>query len=252
MKSSVDYGSGRSLIVNADDFGQSHGVNQGVAIAHTNGIVTSASMMVRWPAVSEAVLWARGRQGFSLGLHLDLGEWRYDSTEFSWVPVYEVVPLDNPDLVYAEVRSQCDRFCELVGHGPTHIDSHQHVHLREPVRTIVLEEAARLGVPVRSVASPACYCGAFYGQSAEGWPVPEAIQPAALIALLENLPLGLTEFGCHPASKADLSTMYREERIQELATLTDPAVKAAAKRLGIHLMPFPAPPKNAFPPEKLP
>ena len=70
--------------------------------------------------------------------------------------------------------------------------------------------------------------------------------------LLENLPLGLTEFGCHPASKADLSTMYREERIQELATLTDPAVKAAAKRLGIHLMPFPAPPKNAFPPEKLP
>ena len=124
--------SGRSLIVNADDFGQSHGINQGVAIAHTDGIVTSASMMVRWPAVSEAVVWARARSGFSLGLHLDLGEWRYDVATFSWVPVYEVVPLDNAELVYAEVRAQCDRFVELVGRGPTHLDSHQHVHLREP------------------------------------------------------------------------------------------------------------------------
>jgi hypothetical protein len=113
MKGSAADESERSLIVNADDFGQSHGINQGVAIAHTDGIVTSASMMVRWPAVSEAVVWARAREGFSLGLHLDLGEWRYDATTFSWVPVYEVVPLDDATLIYAEVRAQCDRFVEL-------------------------------------------------------------------------------------------------------------------------------------------
>ncbi len=231
----------RSLIVNADDFGQSHGINQGVALAHTDGIVTSASMMVRWPAVSEAVVWARARSGFSLGLHLDLGEWRYDVATFSWVPVYEVVPLDNAELVYAEVRAQCDRFVELVGRGPTHLDSHQHVHLREPIRAIVLEEAARLGAPVRSAASPACYSGAFYGQSSEGWPVPAAIQPEALIALLEKLPPGLTELGCHPATEVDFTTMYRDERMQELSTLTDPAVQAAARRLGIKLVPFPEP-----------
>jgi len=44
----------RYLIVNADDFGQSQGVNRGVIAAHEHGIVTSASLMVRWPAAIEA------------------------------------------------------------------------------------------------------------------------------------------------------------------------------------------------------
>ena len=44
----------RILVVNADDFGQSEGVNRGIIEAHTNGIVTSASLMVRWPAAREA------------------------------------------------------------------------------------------------------------------------------------------------------------------------------------------------------
>ena len=44
----------RSLIVNADDFGQSRGVNRGVIEAHERGIVTSASLMVRWPAAESA------------------------------------------------------------------------------------------------------------------------------------------------------------------------------------------------------
>ena len=43
----------RYLIVNADDFGQSPGINRGVIEAHENGIVTSASLMVRWPAAAE-------------------------------------------------------------------------------------------------------------------------------------------------------------------------------------------------------
>jgi predicted glycoside hydrolase/deacetylase ChbG (UPF0249 family) len=49
----------RYLIVNADDFGQSHGVNRGVIEAFENGIVTSASLMVRWPAAVEAAAYAR-------------------------------------------------------------------------------------------------------------------------------------------------------------------------------------------------
>ena len=40
----------RCLIVNADDFGQSTGVNQGIITAYEQGIVTSASLLVRWPA----------------------------------------------------------------------------------------------------------------------------------------------------------------------------------------------------------
>ena len=40
------------LIVNADDFGQSHSVNSGIIAAYEGGIVTSASLMVRWPAAA--------------------------------------------------------------------------------------------------------------------------------------------------------------------------------------------------------
>ena len=40
----------RAVIVNADDFGQSAGINRGIVEAHERGIVTSASLMVRWPA----------------------------------------------------------------------------------------------------------------------------------------------------------------------------------------------------------
>ena len=43
------------LIVNADDFGQSPGISEGIVEAVDRGIVTSASLMVRWPDAGEAV-----------------------------------------------------------------------------------------------------------------------------------------------------------------------------------------------------
>jgi len=47
------------LIVNADDFGQSTGINRGIIEAHERGVVTSASLMVRWPAAIDAAQYAR-------------------------------------------------------------------------------------------------------------------------------------------------------------------------------------------------
>src|SRR5437899_6893534 len=94
----------RYLIVNADDFGLSPGVNRGIIEAHEHGIVTSASLMVRWPAAREAVNYARQHGALSLGLHLDLGEWTYRGS--TWVPLYEVVPLDDSSAVAEEVSRQ--------------------------------------------------------------------------------------------------------------------------------------------------
>ena len=65
----------RTLIVNADDFGLSPGVNAGVARTHEEGIVTSASLMVRQPAAEEAAAYARATPALGVGLHVDLGEW---------------------------------------------------------------------------------------------------------------------------------------------------------------------------------
>jgi chitin disaccharide deacetylase len=226
----------RWLIVNADDFGQSHGVNQGIVDAHERGIVTSASLMVGWPAAAEAAAYARLRPALSVGLHVDLGEWiRRDG---AWQPLYTAVALDDPAATSDEIARQVLRFRELLGRDPTHLDSHQHVHRREPVRSVLTALARDRGIPLREADERIRYSGAFYGQTADGDPWPDAITVAGLIRILEGLPPGLAELGCHPGFADDLDTMYREERAREVAALCDPSVRTALARLGIDLTSF--------------
>ena len=226
----------RYLIINADDFGQSPGINRGILAAHQGGVVTSASLMVRWPAAAEAAASAREHPALSLGLHLDLGEWAYRDGD--WAPLYEVVPLGDAAAVAEEVTAQLAAFRRLAGADPTHLDSHQHVHLREPVRSVVVEVARRLGVPLRRCTPQVHYCGDFYGQTAEGTPLPEVLSVEGLTAILRRLPPGITELGCHPGEGDAPDTMYRGERAHEREVLCDPRVRAALAAERIELGSF--------------
>ena len=176
----------RSLIVNADDFGLSPGVNRGIIAAHEHGIVTSASLMVRWPRAAEAAAYSHAHPHFSLGLHVDLGEWAY--RDETWVPLYEVTRLGDTAAVATEVSRQLAAFQRLVGKDPTHIDSHQHVHRNDPVRSVAIEIARTLRVPLRHCSRGIHYCGSFYGQTAEGLPFPAGISVDGLIKILAALP----------------------------------------------------------------
>jgi predicted glycoside hydrolase/deacetylase ChbG (UPF0249 family) len=226
----------RYLIVNADDFGQSPGVNQGVIEAHEHGIVSSASLMVRWPSAVEAAAYSRAHLSFSVGLHLDLGEWTYQAG--GWMPLYEVVPSNDLEAVKDEVYRQLATFHRLVGKDPTHIDSHQHVHLREPVRTVLLQISHKLAVPLRHCSPNVCYRGNFYGQTAEGTPRPGAVSVEGLINILAMLSPGFTELGCHPGMGNDIDSLYRDERVEETRVLCDPRVRAAIAAMGIQLRSF--------------
>jgi chitin disaccharide deacetylase len=226
----------RYLIVNADDFGQSCGVNRGIVKAHRGGIVTSASLMVRWQAASEAAAYAREHPSLSLGLHVDLGERVFRAGE--WVPMYTVVSLQDPTAIGDEISRQLDTFRDLMGRDPTHLDSHQHVHLREPVHTLLIEVARQLDIPLRHCSPEVCYRGSFYGQTAEGTPLPDVISVDGLIHILETLPTGYTELGCHPADGCDLNTMYRHERLEELRVLCDARVHTAIETMEIKLCSF--------------
>ena len=228
--------SGRILIVNADDFGISHGVNRGIIEAHERGIVTSASLMVRWPAAEEAAEYARSHPDLGLGLHLDLGEWIF--REGQWSALYDVVPLDDPDAVRAESRRQLEQFHRLTGRDPDHLDSHQHAHCDEPVRSIVIAGAKSRGIPLRHFSSAVQYCGGFYGQDEEGNSWPQCISPQGLMDTLRQLPSDVTELACHPGYARDLDTMYLAEREQEVRTLCDPAVRQAIEQFGIGLATF--------------
>lgn len=226
----------RYVVVNADDFGQSPGVNRGIIEGHERGIVTSASVMVRWPDVEEAAAYGRSHPKFGLGLHLDLGEWI--CREGSWVPLYEVVCLTDATAVADEVSRQLVLFISLIGRPPTHIDSHQHVHLHEPVRSVVVEAGRTLNIPVRRIGAGVNYCGGFYGQDDDGAPLPQAISVNRLLALLTQLPPGITELSCHPGLGDDLKTMYRSERAEELKALCDPRLRAAIAHMHIELRSF--------------
>jgi predicted glycoside hydrolase/deacetylase ChbG (UPF0249 family) len=228
----------RRVIVNADDFGLTTGVNRAVVEAHLGGIVTSTTAMVRQPAAPEAAALARAYPRLAVGLHVDLGEWAF--VDGGWVALYTVVDAEDADAVEREVNAQVARFSELFGRPPSHLDSHQHVHNSAPVREVVDAVATRLAVPVRGTGGIR-YVGDFYGQLSTGEPHHDAITVDALVRLLSNLPSGTSEVACHPGyadGLADTGTMYVSERERELRTLCHPSVAAAVVEAGIELVSF--------------
>lgn len=237
----------RRLIVNADDFGQSPGINRGVREAVVRGIVTSASLMVRWPAAETAVREARGLPKLSLGLHFDLGEWAF--SDGSWRAVYSVADAEDPPAAQAELDRQLGLFERMVGRPPTHLDSHQHVHRGSAVRNPMRAAAARLGVPLREATDRVTYCGDFYGQSGKGDPYPEGVTRRALLAIFDGLGEGTTELGCHPGEDglADIDSVYLGERAVERRVLCDPTLREALTERSIELCSFADVPPLAAP-----
>ena len=226
----------RRLIVNADDFGRSPGINRGVLEAYDHGILTSASLMTLWPASVAAAQAAEARPGLGVGLHVDLGEWIFRNG--AWSCTYLRTPLGDRDAVESEVARQLRAFRRLLGRDPTHLDSHQHVHLTEPVTAVLLALAAELGIPLRHRSQEVRYCGAFFGQTGRGERRQHAVGVDALLRTLELLEPGITELGCHPGYATDLATAYRRERELEVRTLCDPRIRAAVAEQGLALRSF--------------
>jgi predicted glycoside hydrolase/deacetylase ChbG (UPF0249 family) len=210
----------KSLIVNGDDFGASKGVNLGVIEAHEKGILTSASMMVDTPASAEAAdLYAR-HPTLGVGLHVVL-----QSPSDSLTPE-------------AEVERQLERFIELTGQAPTHIDAHHNVHREEQLLPAFLAVADRHGLPLRG------HCGVrhvstFYGQW-DGQVHLEGVSPDALARIVATeVEDGINELCCHPGYvDRDLDSSYLLERQTELETLCDPEVAALLRERGIDLVTF--------------
>jgi predicted glycoside hydrolase/deacetylase ChbG (UPF0249 family) len=218
----------RALIVNADDFGASEGINSGIVEAHARGIVTSTSLMVTGTAAADAVRIAREYPALGLGLHWDLdagGESRVDT--------------EDPAAVRVELTSQLEAFAGLVGRPPTHVDSHHHIHREPHINPIARELVAPLGVPLRGDGR-VTFVGGFYGQWEYGVTDLTHVSPEFLIWILRNeVGEGWTELGCHPGHvRGDLTSTYLTEREVELATLTDPQVRQEIDSLGIRLVSY--------------
>jgi hopanoid biosynthesis associated protein HpnK len=151
----------RRLIVNADDYGRSHSINQAVVRAHREGILTSASLMVNEPAFDEAVKLANENPELGVGLHLTL------LVGHSALPPEKIPGLvnvrgefpENPfavgvnyffrrslrEQLRAEIHAQFDKF-HAAGLPLDHVNGHLHFHLHPTVFKILMEDSEQLGI----------------------------------------------------------------------------------------------------------
>ena len=214
------------LVVNADDFGYSRGVNRGIAEAHDRGIVTATSLMVDGPAAAEAVALARSRPALSVGLHANFTNEGERLVEFG-----------DAAVCRADLLRQVARFEALLGRPPTHLDSHQHVHRGAVQRPVFREVAQALGIHLRD-EPPVTYKGGFYGQWSHGVSEPDKVGVPFLARLLrEEIGEGAWELCCHPGYfDAAATFVYHHDRELELATLTDPRIRALVAELGLQLV----------------
>jgi len=200
------------LIVNADDFGASRGINRAIVDLCEGGIVTSASLMIAMPATSEAVRFAERSSKMSIGLHVAL-------TDENAEPL---VDFNDPKRSAAVIARQIDIFCDRVGRLPSHLDSHQNVHRDERLLPLFLAAATRHSLPLRE-HSKARYFSSFYGQW-DGEPHPEQIGIENLLSMMRTeINDEFTELSCHPGyCGPDFVSPYDKEREIELQTLSDP------------------------------
>jgi len=214
----------RELVVNADDLGLSPGVNDGILEAHANGIVTSASLMVTRAGTEHAAALLTEHPTLSVGLHFE-DDGLHD--------------LDDPAQAAELFAAQLERFRELTGSDPTHIDSHHHVHGEDERLELFRTLAEPLGVPVRHDGRVA-YIGAFWAQWVKGITNLGYIRRPFLVHLLSNEAVGeVSELGCHPGKViGDFRSSYTAERAVELATLTEPGLREEIESLGIRLVSY--------------
>jgi predicted glycoside hydrolase/deacetylase ChbG (UPF0249 family) len=134
------------LIVNADDLGLSEAINESIAIAHDQGIVTSTTLLVAREATTKAVRIARERPGLGVGLHLDLDElFRFESDGHFGLTIHDInqevcayYTTERKDLLRDEINRQIDRFLEF-GLVPTHLDGHHNIHIFPGILPLVVE-----------------------------------------------------------------------------------------------------------------
>ena len=136
----------RKLVVNADDFGRSSAINQGIIEAHEKGIVTSASLMTKRGAFEEAVELARRHPRLGIGLHLDLDSF-FEVQHGTGRLLGYLDPALPMSAIVEETERQI-RQAQATGLPILHLDGHHHVHLRPELFAAVAALTIKCKIPV--------------------------------------------------------------------------------------------------------
>lgn len=268
----------KRLVVNADDFGYTPGVNRGIVAAFTDGIVRASTLMAVAPHFADAVALARHHPGLDLGVHLVLAG-RYPPLTAAGTPLapggsfhrsladaVRAILATPTATLRAELRAQIDTVL-AAGIKPSHLDSHKQTHLVPRVWRLVVELAGEYAIPfVRrpgdtftvpldypvgemvgdwAVRGLAEYCSTATPVRTlphfYGQRAVGHLEKLGLLRMLERLPEGATELMVHPGyPDAELAATSRlvESRRIELAALCDPQLRETVAARGIVLTSF--------------
>ena len=259
----------RKLVVNADDFGFTRDVNQGIVEAHRQGILTATTLMASGAAFDDAVVLARQNPTLDIGVHLVLvGETPYPATV---AQLTRAVALGRI-RIYDELQAQVRRILDA-GLAPTHLDTHKHTHLLPPVLAAVARLSEEYKIPwvrrpfdfpltsagpgvtwakratskslsivrghfARVLAKHGCRSTDHFA----GFQITGHYSSTDLARLIRALPEGSTEFMCHPGICGDelrgARTRLKESREQELRALTSSEVRTALSEAGVELVSY--------------
>lgn len=251
------------LIVNCDDLGSSASANRATAHALTDGLATSATLMV---PCAWAVDGAKRKLGGGIGVHLTLTSeylayrWRsltgaaslHDANGFLPRTAEEVWAEADLDDVRAECRAQIDQ-AYAWGVDVTHLDAHMGTMQTDPrYFEILLDLAQAYDLPVRMWGPAAERELGFPGRdqaAARGLVFPDHMtstwgKPAkpTFAGILERLRPGVTEVYVHPVEDGpelrSYDTVAFQTRIDDYACLLDEELKAQAEALGVILIDF--------------
>lgn len=147
------------LIINADDFGYSEGVNYGIVRAYSHGVVTSTTLMANGLEVDHAIELARQNPGLDVGIHVVL-DYLAPVTAVSEVPSLvnlkgqfkKLHEVDEKSIQLHEVALEIENQIQLLlkrGVTLTHMDSHHHVHLQPHIFEICVKLAHKYGLWLR-------------------------------------------------------------------------------------------------------
>jgi predicted glycoside hydrolase/deacetylase ChbG (UPF0249 family) len=254
----------RRLITNADDFGDTPGVNAAVLKAYREGILRFASLMTGRPAAAEAARIAKDNPGLGVGLHLELCA---DAPAQAGLR-YFFSPKARAGLE-GEIRAQIEALLAF-GIKPTHIDGHINVHAHPVIFPAVCRLAREYGIPrvrlpngewealkgfpgaekagTAVLAGVFGAMGAWIESAAEGLEMPRTwgllrsglMKEDYVCWLIGRLPEGTTEMYFHPTTdpkqRATDLPAPTHQSTTELETLLSPRVRRALEENGVELL----------------
>jgi hopanoid biosynthesis associated protein HpnK len=151
----------KRLIVNADDFGVTRGVNQGIIRCFQEGIVRSTTLMANGDAFDDAVELAQANPELGVGVHLvliggralapreQIGRLAGTGGALPKTVKSLILKLSTGRIraneMEAELRAQIERI-RAAGVAPTHVDSHKHAHLHPAVMNAIARVADEFGI----------------------------------------------------------------------------------------------------------